>query len=77
LAAPRVQSQQLRSCSPNGAPSDNAKKLGGQTAAQIAAQGAKAAVALSPAGAREASTAASLVTIKTASSSIAADDAAP
>jgi hypothetical protein len=56
---------------------DNAKKLGGQTAAQVAAQGAKAAVALSPAGAREASTAASLVTIKTASSSIAADDAAP
>jgi hypothetical protein len=45
---------------------DNAKKLGGQTAAQIAAQGAKAAVALSPAGAREASTAAGLVTTKTA-----------
>ena len=29
---------------------DNAKKLGGQTSAQIAAQGAKAALALSPAG---------------------------
>ena len=43
---------------------DNAKKLGGFTAAQIAATGAKAAVTLSPAGARPASTAASLVTVK-------------
>jgi hypothetical protein len=44
---------------------DNAKKLGGQTAAQIAGQGAKAAVALSPPGAREASTAVGLVSTKT------------
>jgi hypothetical protein len=49
---------------------DNAKKLGGQTAAQIAAQGAKAAVTLSPAGAREASTAAALVTTKSAPFSV-------
>ena len=51
---------------------DNAKKLGGQTAAQIAAQGAKAAVTLSPAGAREASTAAALVTTKTQSAQLGA-----
>ena len=44
---------------------DNAKKLGGQTAPQIAAQGAKAAVTLSPPGAREASTAVGLVSTKT------------
>src|SRR6188508_3818949 len=43
---------------------DNAKKVGGQTAAQVAAQGAKAAVALSPPGAREASTAVGLVSTK-------------
>jgi hypothetical protein len=45
---------------------DNAKKLGGLTAAQVAAVGAKAAVTLSPAGPRPASTAASLVVVKTA-----------
>ena len=44
---------------------DNAKKLGGQTAPQIAAQAAKAAVTLSPPGAREASTAVGLVSTKT------------
>jgi hypothetical protein len=43
---------------------DNAKKLGGQTSAQIAAQGAKAALALSPAGPRPASTTAGLVVSK-------------
>jgi hypothetical protein len=60
---------------------DNSKKVGGQTGAQIAAAGAKAGAALaltqSPAGARPASSAAGLVVIKTASASIAADDAAP
>ena len=54
---------------------DNAKKLGGQTATQIAAQGAKAAVTLSPAGAREASTAAALVTTKTQSAQLGAGGA--
>ena len=44
---------------------DNAKKLGGQTASQVAGQAAKAAVALSPPGAREASTAVGLVSTKT------------
>lgn len=47
---------------------DNAKKLGGQTSAQIAAAGAKAGAALalsqSPAGARASSTATGLVVIK-------------
>ena len=59
---------------------DNAKKLGGQTSAQIitqaAAKGAEAALQQSPAGARPASSAAGLVAIKTSSSSIGADDAA-
>lgn len=49
---------------------DNAKKLGGQTSAQIAAAGAKAgaaqALSQSPAGARPSSTAASLVSVKAA-----------
>ena len=44
---------------------DNAKKLGGLTAAQVAAVGAKAALAVSPEGARPASSAAGLVVIKT------------
>ena len=52
---------------------DNAKKLGGQTAAQIAAQGAKAAVTLSPAGPRPASSAAGLTVIKTGTGSLAAN----
>jgi hypothetical protein len=52
---------------------DNAKKLGGMTSAQIAAQGAKAAVALSPAGAREASTAAGVVSLKSSSASLPAN----
>jgi hypothetical protein len=55
---------------------DNAKKVGGQTAQQIAAQGAaqgaKAAAALSPPGAREASTAVSLVSTKTQSAQLGA-----
>jgi len=55
---------------------DNAKKLGGQTAPQIvaqgAAQGAKAAAALSPPGAREASTAVGLVSTKTQSAQLGA-----
>ena len=54
---------------------DNAKKLGGQTSAQIAAAGAKAAVALSPAGPRPASTAAGLVTTKSGSGQIPAGGA--
>lgn len=41
---------------------DNAKKLGGQTAAQISAKATAAALAQSPAGERPASTAAGLVT---------------
>ena len=49
---------------------DNAKKLGGLTAPQVAAAGAKAALALSPEGARPASTAAGLVAIKTQSAGI-------
>jgi hypothetical protein len=52
---------------------DNAKKLGGQTAAQIAAQGAKAAVTLSPAGPRPASSAAGLTVIKTGTGSLGAN----
>jgi hypothetical protein len=52
---------------------DNAKKLGGMTSAQIAAQGAKAAVTLSPAGAREASSAAGVVSLKTSSASLPAN----
>jgi hypothetical protein len=51
---------------------DNAKKLGGQTAPQIAAQGAKAAVALSPPGAREASPAVGLLSTKTQSAQLGA-----
>jgi len=54
---------------------DNAKKVGGQTAAQIAAQGAKAAVTLSPPGAREASTAVGLVSTKTQTAQLAAGGA--
>jgi hypothetical protein len=44
---------------------DNAKKLGGQTSAQISAKAAAAALAQSPAGPRPSSSAASLVTTKT------------
>jgi hypothetical protein len=59
---------------------ENAKKLGGQTSAQIiasaSAKGAQAALQQSPAGARPASSATSLVSIKTQSAQIAADDAA-
>jgi RecA/RadA recombinase len=51
---------------------DNAKKLGGQTAAQIIAKGAAAGAALSAQTAGPASTAASLVTIKTGTVQIAA-----
>ncbi len=55
---------------------DNAKKLGGQTSAQIssraAAQAVQQALAQSPAGPRPASTAVGLVTIKTQSASIGA-----
>jgi hypothetical protein len=49
---------------------DNAKKVGGLTAPQVAAAGAKAALALSPEGARPASTAAGLVVIKTQAAGI-------
>ncbi len=56
---------------------DNAKKLGGQTSAQIIAQaasrGSQAAMSQSPAGPRPASTAAGLVTIKTVNGSLPAD----
>lgn len=56
---------------------ENAKKLGGQTSAQItasaAAKGAQAALQQSPAGPRPASSVAGLVTIKTASVQIAAE----
>src|SRR5262245_25878898 len=51
---------------------ENAKKLGGQTAAQIAAQGAKAAMTLSPPGPRPASSAAGLTVVKTAPASLGA-----
>jgi hypothetical protein len=51
---------------------DNAKKLGGQTPAQVAALGAKAALTLSPAGARPASSAVGLVTTKTGTGQLAA-----
>jgi hypothetical protein len=54
---------------------DNAKKLGGQTAAQIIAKGAVAGAALSAQTAGPASTAASLVTTKTTSVQIAAEGA--
>jgi hypothetical protein len=57
---------------------ENAKKLGGQTSAQItasaAARGAQAALQQSPAGPRPASSVAGLVTIKTQSVQIAAED---
>ncbi|HEX4747561.1 MAG TPA: hypothetical protein VFU99_11850 [Gaiellaceae bacterium] len=53
---------------------DNAKKVGGQTAAQLAAAGVKAAQAAAAAPG-PASTAASLVTTKTQTANIAADDA--
>ena len=55
---------------------ENAKKLGGQTSAQITAKATAAALAQSPAGARPSTSAAALVSIKTASASIGADDAA-
>jgi len=51
---------------------DNAKKLGGQTAAQIGASAAARAVLQSPAGPRPASTSAGLVTIKTQTGQIGA-----
>ena len=58
---------------------DNAKKVGGVTAAQLggaaAAAGAKAALAESPAGPRPSSTAAGLVTIKSAPTSVGANGA--
>ena len=58
---------------------DNAKKLGGQTSAQIvaaaSAKGAQAALAQSPAGARPASTVAGLVTIKSQSLQLPAESA--
>jgi len=56
---------------------DNAKKLSGQTPAQVAALGAKAALALSPAGPRPASTTTGLVTTKSASGQIAAGGGQP
>ena len=43
---------------------ENAKKLGGQTSAQIAQQAAQAALSQSPAGARPASTTAGLTAVK-------------
>jgi hypothetical protein len=52
---------------------DNAKKLGGQTSGQVAAQAARAALALSPAGPRPASSAAGLVAIKTGTGTIGPD----
>lgn len=58
---------------------DNAKKVGGFTAAQLggaaAAAGAKAALAESPAGPRPASTAAGLITVKSQSIGAIAPDA--
>lgn len=54
---------------------DNAKKLGGQTSAQVAAQGAKAALTLSPAGERPSSTSAALLTTKNVTGQIAAGGA--
>jgi len=58
---------------------ENAKKLGGQTSAQItasaAAKGAQAALQQSPAGPRPASSVAGLVTIKTLSVQVGPDDA--
>ncbi len=53
---------------------ENAKKLGGQTAAQVSAQAVKAAQAAAAAPG-PASTAAGLVSTKTQSASISADDA--
>ena len=51
---------------------DNAKKLGGKSAAQIGAAATAAALSQSPAGARPASSAASLVTIKSVPFSVGA-----
>ena len=51
---------------------DNAKKLGGQTSAQIVSQAASQAVSQSPAGPRPASTAAGLLSQKTANGQIGA-----
>jgi hypothetical protein len=56
---------------------DNAKKVGGLTAPQVAAAGAKAALALSPAGPRPASSASGLVVIKTQAASVPAGDSLP
>ena len=52
---------------------DNAKKLGGKSAAQIGAAATAAALSQSPAGARPASSAAGLVTTKTAPFNVAAE----
>ena len=52
---------------------DNAKKVGGVTAAQLGGAAVQLALRESPAGARPASTAAGLVTIKTGTASLAAD----
>jgi hypothetical protein len=58
---------------------ENAKKLGGQTSAQLiaaaASRGSRAALAESPAGPRPAASAAGLVTIKTANGQIGAGGA--
>jgi hypothetical protein len=58
---------------------ENAKKLGGQTSAQViaaaASRGSRAALAQSPAGPRPAASAAGLVTMKTASGQIGAGGA--
>lgn len=56
---------------------DNAKKLGGQSPAAISARAAKAALALSPAGPRPASSAAGVVTVKTAAASLPANGDGP
>jgi hypothetical protein len=53
---------------------DNAKRLRGQSPAQIAATATNAALAASPAGPRPASSAATLVTITTVSGSVAAGE---
>jgi hypothetical protein len=52
---------------------DNAKKLGGKSAAQIGAAAAAAALSQSPAGARPASSAVGVVTTKSAPWSLAGD----
>ena len=52
---------------------DNAKKVGGVTAAQLGGAAVQLALKESPAGSRPASTAAGLVTMKTGSASLAAN----